>query len=114
VAATAALSAVPPADIGKASGVNSTLQRFGSVFAVAFWEQHVANYPNNNRRTDVGPSRNPRRKDQVRRDELFCLLVAMYERARCVMSNFGIAPLGVGLAQSAPQQISEGHPILKG
>ena len=35
VAATAALSAVPPADIGKASGVNSTLQRFGSVFAVA-------------------------------------------------------------------------------
>jgi MFS family permease len=35
VASTAALSAVPPADIGKASGVNSTLQRFGSVFAVA-------------------------------------------------------------------------------
>jgi EmrB/QacA subfamily drug resistance transporter len=32
---TAALSAVPPSDIGKASGVNSTLQRFGSVFAVA-------------------------------------------------------------------------------
>jgi MFS family permease len=35
VASTAVLSAVPPADIGKASGVNSTLQRFGSVFAVA-------------------------------------------------------------------------------
>src|SRR6266478_6152919 len=35
VASTAALSAVPPSDIGKASGVNSTLQRFGSVFAVA-------------------------------------------------------------------------------
>ena len=35
VAPTAALSAVMPGDIGKASGVNSTLQRFGSVFAVA-------------------------------------------------------------------------------
>src|SRR5262249_24029556 len=35
VAPTAALSAVPPGDIGKASGVNSSLQRFGSVFAVA-------------------------------------------------------------------------------
>src|SRR5260370_16674738 len=35
VVPTAALSAVPPGDIGKASGVNSTLQRFGSVFAVA-------------------------------------------------------------------------------
>src|SRR6266436_6249525 len=35
VVPTAALSAVPPSDIGKASGVNSTLQRFGSVFAVA-------------------------------------------------------------------------------
>ena len=35
VASTAALSSVPPADIGKASGVYSTLQRFGSVFAVA-------------------------------------------------------------------------------
>ncbi len=35
VVPTAALSAVPPGDIGKASGVNSTVQRFGSVFAVA-------------------------------------------------------------------------------
>ncbi len=34
VAATA-LGAVPPADIGKASGVNNTLQRFGGAFAVA-------------------------------------------------------------------------------
>src|SRR5690242_12093077 len=32
---TAALSAVPPAEIGKASGVNNTLQRFGGVFGVA-------------------------------------------------------------------------------
>jgi len=32
---TAALSSVPPADIGKASGVNNTLQRFGGVFGVA-------------------------------------------------------------------------------
>ena len=32
---TAALSAVPPADIGKASGVQNTLQRFGAVFGVA-------------------------------------------------------------------------------
>jgi len=32
---TAALSAVPPADLGKASGVNNTLQRFGGVFGVA-------------------------------------------------------------------------------
>src|SRR5258708_10343018 len=35
VGPTAALSAVPPGEIGKASGVNSSLQRFGSVFAVA-------------------------------------------------------------------------------
>jgi EmrB/QacA subfamily drug resistance transporter len=35
VAPTAALSAVAPQDIGKASGVNSTLQRFGSAFGVA-------------------------------------------------------------------------------
>jgi hypothetical protein len=35
VAPTAALSAVPPADIGKASGADSTLQRFGSEVAVA-------------------------------------------------------------------------------
>src|SRR5260221_10653132 len=35
VVPTAALSAVPLSDIGKASRVNSTLQRFGSVFAVA-------------------------------------------------------------------------------
>jgi EmrB/QacA subfamily drug resistance transporter len=32
---TAALSAVPPADIGRASGVINTLQRFGGVFGVA-------------------------------------------------------------------------------
>ncbi len=30
-----ALNAVPPADMGKASGVQSTLQRFGAVFGVA-------------------------------------------------------------------------------
>jgi EmrB/QacA subfamily drug resistance transporter len=33
--ATAVLGAVPPADIGKASGVNNTMQRFGSAFGVA-------------------------------------------------------------------------------
>ena len=32
---TSALNAVPPADLGKASGVQSTLQRFGAVFGVA-------------------------------------------------------------------------------
>jgi MFS family permease len=32
---TAVLSAVAPADLGKASGVNNMMQRFGSVFAVA-------------------------------------------------------------------------------
>ena len=32
---TAALDAVPPADLGTASGVQNTLQRFGSVFGVA-------------------------------------------------------------------------------
>jgi hypothetical protein len=32
---TAVLSAVAPSDIGKASGTNSTLQRFGGVFGVA-------------------------------------------------------------------------------
>ena len=30
-----ALNAVPPADMGKASGVQNTLQRFGAVFGVA-------------------------------------------------------------------------------
>jgi MFS family permease len=35
VAPTAALSAVAPEDVGKASGVNSTLQRFGTAFGVA-------------------------------------------------------------------------------
>jgi len=34
-AAAAALGAVPPDQIGRASGVNSTLQRFGAVFGVA-------------------------------------------------------------------------------
>lgn len=33
--ATAALGAVPPADIGRASGVNNTFQRFGGAFGVA-------------------------------------------------------------------------------
>jgi MFS family permease len=33
--AAGALGAVPPADIGKASGVQNTLQRFGGVFGVA-------------------------------------------------------------------------------
>ena len=32
---TSALNTVPPADLGKASGVQNTLQRFGSVFGVA-------------------------------------------------------------------------------
>jgi EmrB/QacA subfamily drug resistance transporter len=32
---TAALGAVPPADLGRASGVQNTLQRFGAVFGVA-------------------------------------------------------------------------------
>src|SRR5262249_21883785 len=35
VAPTAALSAVAPSDIGKASGVNSTMQRFGAAFVIA-------------------------------------------------------------------------------
>jgi MFS family permease len=35
IAPAAVLSAVRPVDMGKASGVNSTLQRFGSAFAVA-------------------------------------------------------------------------------
>jgi len=35
VVANACISSVSPADIGKASGVNSTLQRFGAAFAVA-------------------------------------------------------------------------------
>ncbi len=35
VVSTAVLSAVAPRDLGKASGVNSTLQRFGSAFAIA-------------------------------------------------------------------------------
>jgi MFS family permease len=32
---TAVLSAVAPSEMGKASGVNSPLQRFGAVFAIA-------------------------------------------------------------------------------
>ncbi len=35
VSPTAVLSTVSPADVGKASGVNSTVQRFGSAFAIA-------------------------------------------------------------------------------
>jgi len=42
--ATAALGAVPPADIGKASGVNNTLQRFGGAFAVAAVTAVFASY----------------------------------------------------------------------
>jgi len=34
-APTAALSAVAPRDVGKASGATSTLQRFGGVFGIA-------------------------------------------------------------------------------
>jgi MFS family permease len=34
-APTAALSAVAPSDVGKASGTNNTLQRFGSAFGIA-------------------------------------------------------------------------------
>ena len=32
---TAALGAVPPGDVGRASGVNNTLQRFGAAFGIA-------------------------------------------------------------------------------
>jgi EmrB/QacA subfamily drug resistance transporter len=35
IASTAVLSAVSPPDMGKASGVNSTVQRFGGAFAIA-------------------------------------------------------------------------------
>jgi EmrB/QacA subfamily drug resistance transporter len=35
VAATAVIGSVSPGDVGKASGVNSTMQRFGSAFAIA-------------------------------------------------------------------------------
>jgi EmrB/QacA subfamily drug resistance transporter len=35
IAPTVVVSAVKPRDVGKASGVNSTLQRFGSAFAIA-------------------------------------------------------------------------------
>lgn len=41
---TATLGAVAPADIGKASGVNSTLQRFGGVFGVAIASAVFASY----------------------------------------------------------------------
>jgi MFS family permease len=44
VAPTAALSAVAPQDIGKASGVNGTLQRFGSAFGVAVATAAFATY----------------------------------------------------------------------
>jgi len=40
----AALGAVAPTDIGKASGVNSTLQRFGGVFGVAIASAVFASY----------------------------------------------------------------------
>src|SRR5215831_10385177 len=42
--ATAALGAVPPADIGKASGVNNTVQRFGGAFGVAIVTAVFASY----------------------------------------------------------------------
>jgi MFS family permease len=32
---TAILSAVPPSDLGKASGISTMMQRFGAVFAIA-------------------------------------------------------------------------------
>src|SRR4029077_19505744 len=32
---TAILSAVPPSDLGKASGISAMMQRFGAVFAIA-------------------------------------------------------------------------------
>src|SRR5258708_20050878 len=35
VAPAAVLGSVSPADVGKASGVNSTMQRFGAAFAIA-------------------------------------------------------------------------------
>jgi hypothetical protein len=41
---TAALGSVPPADIGKASGVQNTLQRFGAVFGVAIGSAVFAAY----------------------------------------------------------------------
>jgi EmrB/QacA subfamily drug resistance transporter len=41
---TAVLSAVPPAELGKASGVNNMLQRFGAVFAVAIGSSVFAAY----------------------------------------------------------------------
>jgi hypothetical protein len=44
VTPTAALSAVAMQDIGKASGVNSTLQRFGSAFGVAVVTSVFASY----------------------------------------------------------------------
>jgi len=42
--ATAALGAVPAADIGKASGVNNTMQRFGGAFGVAIATAAFASY----------------------------------------------------------------------
>src|SRR5215471_10075414 len=42
--ATAALGAVPPEDIGKASGVNNTVQRFGGAFGVAIVTAVFASY----------------------------------------------------------------------
>ena len=41
---TAVLGAVPPADIGTASGINNTMQRFGAVFAVAIATSVFAAY----------------------------------------------------------------------
>ena len=43
-AATAVVSSVAMADIGKASGVNSTMQRFGSVFGIAVVGAEFAAY----------------------------------------------------------------------
>jgi EmrB/QacA subfamily drug resistance transporter len=42
--ATAVLGAVPAADIGKASGVNNTMQRFGGAFGVAIATAAFASY----------------------------------------------------------------------
>jgi MFS family permease len=41
---TVVVSAVKPQDVGKASGVNSTMQRFGSAFAVAIGAAVFASY----------------------------------------------------------------------
>ncbi len=41
---TAALSAVSPADVGRASGVSNTMQRFGGAFGIALVSAVFAGY----------------------------------------------------------------------